>query len=245
MVHTSRSPDADEDRSFGIIVPYDFALDREIWRWVPDDVTLLLTRTHHLRLEATVEMAQHVSTEETVRSATDDLLAVEPAVVVYLCTSGSFVNGVVGEHRIRKVMLETGAPTAVTTSGALTHALSQLEIAKVTVVTPYVESVTDRLRSYLHESGVEVMSSGGLGLVSRIWRVPYSRLFDFALETDHPESEAVFIACTNLPTYDVIAPLEAALGKPVLSANQVSLWAALQATGTPAAPTDQSLFGLL
>ena len=27
----------------GIVAPYDFALDRELWRWVPDDVTLQST----------------------------------------------------------------------------------------------------------------------------------------------------------------------------------------------------------
>ena len=43
--------------------------------------------------------------------------------------------------------------------------------------------------------------------------------------------EAVFVSCTNLPTYDVIAPLEAELGMPVLTANQVTMWAALRRVG--------------
>jgi len=29
----------------GVVVPYDFALDRELWRWVPEDVSLHVTRT--------------------------------------------------------------------------------------------------------------------------------------------------------------------------------------------------------
>ena len=29
----------------GMVAPYDFALDRELWRWVPDTAHLLLTRT--------------------------------------------------------------------------------------------------------------------------------------------------------------------------------------------------------
>ena len=36
----------------GIVAPYDFALDRELWRWVPDDVTLHVTRTPYAPLAA-------------------------------------------------------------------------------------------------------------------------------------------------------------------------------------------------
>ncbi len=43
-------------------------------------------------------------------------------------------------------------------------------------------------------------------------------------QVDRPEAQALFISCTNLPTYDVIEPLEHALGKPVLTANQVTMW---------------------
>jgi maleate isomerase len=51
---------------------------------------------------------------------------------------------------------------------------------------------------------------------------------------DNPAAEALFISCTNVPTYDLIEPLEQALGKPVLTANQVTMWAALRAMGRDA-----------
>ena len=57
--------------------------------------------------------------------------------------------------------------------------------------------------------------------------------------------DAVFVSCTNLSTYDVIAPLEAELGRPVLTANQVTMWAALVEAGVGADEVDaggQSLF---
>ncbi len=63
--------------------------------------------------------------------------------------------------------------------------------------------------------------------------MPPESVYELVLAADHPDAEAVFIACTNLTTYDVIGPLERALGKPVLSANQVSIWAALRAAGLP------------
>jgi maleate isomerase len=53
--------------------------------------------------------------------------------------------------------------------------------------------------------------------------------------------EALFISCTNLPTYDVIAQLEAELRIPVISANQVTMWAALRRVGTRAVGPYQAL----
>jgi len=224
------------------IVPYDFALDREMWRWAPTEVSLLVTRTGRLPVLETLEMAEQISTEEVLRSRTLDLLDVEPDVVLYLCTSGSFVRGVAGERRMREVMRETGAPRAVTTSGALLTALDHLGVRSVSLATPYLPIMNTRLESYLAEAGIRVVASGGLGLVQHIWRVPPASVYDLVLTIDHPDAEAVFISCTNLQTYDLIAPLEKELGKPVLTANQVSIWAALRMGGLPMPDIDQRLF---
>jgi maleate isomerase len=43
------------------------------------------------------------------------------------------------------------------------------------------------------------------------------------------EADAVFLAGNGFRTVSLIAALEAELGRPVLSANQVLLWAALHA----------------
>lgn len=47
------------------------------------------------------------------------------------------------------------------------------------------------------------------------------------LAADRPDSQAIFVSCTNLRTYDIVAPLEQMLGKPILTANQLTMWACL------------------
>ncbi|MGH3366425.1 MAG: maleate cis-trans isomerase family protein [Nocardioidaceae bacterium] len=231
-----------QEHAYGVIVPYDFALDREIWRWAPDDVSLLLTRTDFHPMSSSVEMAELISTDESLHSSTAKLLAAEPEVVVYLCASGSFVRGKVGEESMREQMLAAGAPRAITTSSALLEALDHLGIDKVAVATPYVPSLAARLHMFLREAGVQVLSGRELGLGERIWRVTGPTVHDLAMAADHRDADALFISCTNLATYNVIAPLERALGKPVITANQVSMWAALRATGAPIVPNGQRLF---
>ena len=53
-----------------------------------------------------------------------------------------------------------------------------------------------------------MVAAAGLGLTSEIWTVPYDVTAGLVRDTDRADAEAVFISCTNLPTYDVIAPLE-------------------------------------
>ncbi|MDQ4007104.1 MAG: Asp/Glu racemase [Actinomycetota bacterium] len=242
MVDNATVWDGWDEHAYGVIVPYDFALDREIWRWVPDSVSLLLTRTAFHPMSSSVEMAELISTDETLHASTANLLAAEPQVVVYLCASGSFVRGVVGEQAMREQMLAAGAPRAVTTSSALLEALEFLGIDRIAVATPYVPSLTLRLHMFLEEAGISVLSGRELGLGEKIWRVTGPTVHDLAVAADHPDAQALFISCTNLATYDVIAPLEAALGKPVITANQVSMWAALRAAGRPIEPNGQLLF---
>jgi maleate isomerase len=226
----------------GVIAPYDFALDREIWRWLPDSASLFLTRTPRLTVPVTVEMARRVSESAMVRQSTMDILTPEPAVVCYLCTSGSFVRGLAGEADLRHDMLISGAPQALTTSGALLLALAALGIRQLAVATPYIASVTALLHTFLAESGVQVVAGHHLGLSDHIWQVPYGETADLVRAADQPEAEAIFLSCTNLASFDIIAPLERELGKPVLSANQVTMWAALRALGLRPPDIDQYLF---
>jgi maleate isomerase len=225
----------------GVVAPYDFALDRELWRWVQDDVSLHITRMPYAPLAATMEMALHISDPTLVARGVTDVAAVSPLVTAYACTSGSFIGGLSGEAALVSAMIRAGAPAAVTTSGALLAALRHLDATRIATVTPYTADLTAALSGYLAEAGVEVVATAGLGLISDIWTVPYDVTAGLVRDTDSAEAEAVFISCTNLPTYDVIAALEAELGKPVLTANQVTMWSALTVIGRKAVGPGQWL----
>ncbi len=225
-------------RGVGVVAPFDFALDRELWRWVPDHISLFLTRTPFVPVEVSLDMARLVSEHETLRDGVMALHAVRPETYAYACTSGSFHGGTAGERSMCAAMSETaGGVPAVTTSGALLEALADIGARRVAVVTPYTKSVTDSLEDFLGEAGMAVTGRAYLGLTREIWRVPYRDVVGMAREALGGDADALFISCTNLPTYDVIPQLEAELRIPVLSANQVTMWAALRAVGvTPVGP---------
>jgi maleate isomerase len=228
-------------RGVGVIAPFDFALDRELWRWVPDEVSLHLTRTPYVPVEVSLDLARLVSEHETLSDGVRTLTAITPEVVAYACTSGSFVGGIAGERAMCAAMTHAGAVPALTTSGALLEALTELGARRVALVTPYTVSVTRALEAYVAEAGIVVTGCAFMGLTRHIWKVPYRDVADMARRAARRAADALFISCTNLPTYDVIPQLEAELRIPVLSANQVTMWAALRRLGTRAVGPYQAL----
>ncbi|MGW5736062.1 MULTISPECIES: maleate cis-trans isomerase family protein [Streptomyces] len=228
-------------RGVGVVAPFDFALDRELWRWVPDEVSLHLTRTPYVPVEVSLDLARLVSEHETLAEAVRALSAAEPEVLAYACTSGSFVGGIAGERAMCEAMTREGAVSSVTTSGALLEALADLGARRIALVTPYTWSVTQSLEHYLAESGVSVTGRAYLGLTRHIWKVPYKDVAEMARRAVLGGADALFISCTNLATYDVIPQLEAELRMPVISANQVTMWSALRRLGTHAVGPYQAL----
>ncbi|MFD6454668.1 hypothetical protein ACFWF3_28185, partial [Nocardia sp. NPDC060220] len=69
------------------------------------------------------------------------------------------------------------------------------------------------------------------------------QVLTLAVTNDHPYAQALLIPDTAMHTLEVLPKLEAALGKPVLTANQVTIWEGLRLAGvTAVAPELGALF---
>jgi maleate isomerase len=109
------------------------------------------------------------------------------------------------------------------------------------VATPYDEEVTGGLAAFLAEGGHPLARYACLEMRRDIWTVPHDVTARLVRQADSPAAEAIVVSCTNLHTYDLIAPLEAELGKPVVTANQASMWAIMAALGRHAVGPGQRL----
>lgn len=225
----------------GIVVPHDMALDGEMWRWVPKGVTLHFTREALVPLPVTVEMAMLIGDPTAIAQCVADLSTIGPSLTAYACTSGSFANGIMGENNLVASMETAGAEKALTTSGAVLEAIRCLGARQVSIATPYDEPMTALLDDFLQEAEIGITSKACLGLHEEIWTVGYATTARLIRRADHPDAEAVIVSCTNLPTYDLIAPLERELGKPIVTANQATMWAALRALDRYAIGPGQAL----
>jgi maleate isomerase len=213
----------------GVVAPHDLALDRELWRWTPSSVALYITRTPPLDHAVSAELAEALRDPNALAQGCREVAEAEPGVTVYLCTSASFIHGLAGEAELRAAMEQAGARRAITTSGALLEALAALGARRVAVATPYDADLTARLSTFLGEAGHEVVSTARLGLTCDIWRVSADSVRELVEALPQRNADAVVISCTNLRTYDPLPRLEETLGRPVVSANLATMWAALRA----------------
>jgi maleate isomerase len=230
-----RFDEARRTPGIGVIAPFDFALDAELWAWTPEGVSVYVTRMPRVAPPVGLQMAEELRDHEAIAEATDELLATDPGVVVYACNSASYVHGVAGERRLRDVVLASGAPRALTASGAMLEALRAVSARRVSVGTPYDAPLTSRLAAFLAEDGHEVVGASNLGLHERIAWVSDHTVSELVRAAYRPETDVVVVSCTNLPTSGVLVALEEELDRPILSANLVTMWAALRTIGVAAA----------
>lgn len=228
----------------GLIVPCDLTLDAEYPRYLPVEATVHLTRTGFHPGDLDLDFILGVSSPSEIAYATRSLTKIAPGVISFACTSGSFVLGLDGEMRIRRLMEDAGAELAQTTSGALLDALAVLGVKRIGLGTPYTDPVGARLGSFLAEAGYQVTGVVNMELHDVIGPVADDAVIDLARRAAAGGPDAVFLACTGVPTIDLIAPLEDDLGMPVLTANQVTMWAALGSIGMRSPLTSQRLLGI-
>ncbi len=152
--------------------------------------------------------------------------------VAYGCTSGSYVLGPSGDAAIIDQMATESAVPATTTSSAVVQALQTLGAESVAVLSPHIDALNERLRAYLEASGFQVAAMVGLNLSCDIEAVEPAETREIVeSQVDRPDADAVFISCTGMRTAEVISEMETSLGKPVVTANQATLWQVGQLAG--------------
>ncbi|NIH85300.1 maleate cis-trans isomerase family protein [Amycolatopsis granulosa] len=226
----------------GVVASFDFTRDDEIRRWVPDGIELDVRWTAAVPADDNLAMVSALAEPAYLATPVRSLCAGDPAAIAYACTACSFVRGAAGERALRAAMTSWGARHALTTSGAVVDALRSVGARRVAVVHPYAPAVGRRLQAYLTEHGFQTTRTTGFALtVDEVPAVQPDEVADLIREGDTPTADAVFVSCTGLPTYETITPLEAELGKPVITANQATMWALLRAAGTKATGPGQRL----
>lgn len=153
--------------------------------------------------------------------------------VVWACTSASFVFGWDGAHAQVAELSRTASLPASSTSLAFAHAVRELGVSRVAVAATYPEDVAEHFARFLWVSGAEVVSQRGSGIITaaEVGTWGWREVLAMARAGDHPAADAVLLPDTALHTAAWVTRLEAELGKPVLTANQVTVWEGLRLLG--------------
>ncbi len=215
----------------GLLVPSGNSVaEPEIHAMLPPGVTALVTRLE-LRGSSEAELTAMLAALE----AASRLLAdARPDLIGFHCTAVStFAPERAGSIRAR-IEAAAGLPACTTADGILA-ALALLGARRVLLVTPYIEPVHVREVAWLAAHGVEVLGGSHLGVNTNaeMARIPPAMIAEQASAATRaaPGAEACFISCTAIRSAGLVAPLEAELGIPVLTSNQVMAWHALRRLG--------------
>lgn len=176
-----------------------------------------------------VEALLQTARSEHILESARRLLTLNVDAILWACTSGSFILGRAGAEAQAKALCDGTGKPGTSTSIAFVGAMNRLALKKVAVLATYPEPASRALASFLGEYGITVTALRWLDAPSGFdaANIEADQLAAALARTDLGGAEAVLIPDTALPSLDVIERLEGACRLPVLTANQVTIWAAL------------------
>ncbi|MFF9451438.1 maleate cis-trans isomerase family protein [Streptomyces flaveolus] len=177
-----------------------------------------------------VDALREMGSPQRLEAGTAELRLAGADAVVWACTSGSFVHGWDGaQEQVRSLARTAGLP-ASSTSFAFVHAAKELGVRRVAIGATYPEDVAQLFADFLRTAGVETVAvvSSGIITAAEVGTWTEAEVLALARSADRPEAEAVLLPDTALHTAAHIPVLEKELGKPVLTANQVTVWEGLR-----------------
>jgi maleate isomerase len=153
-------------------------------------------------------------------------------VIAFTCTSAAIVNG---EDRIFARIHERrpGVPCTTPITAGLA-AMRALDLARIALLTPYVQEINEMMRAYIERRGiaVPVMGSFNNSNDNEVARISPASIRDAVYELARPaDVDGVFVSCGSLRVVDMVEEIEQAIGKPVTSSNHALAWHSLRIAG--------------
>jgi maleate isomerase len=197
-------------------------------RMLGDEHQLVVEHTYGEDLHAVDELLDLGSAARLADGARR-LAPYRPDAVFWACTSGSFVYGWEGAREQARSLADAAGVPASSTSFAFVRAAHALGVRRVAVAASYPAEVAERFVAFLGRGGLDVvaMSSAGIDTAAEVGRLPDEAVVRLAVENDRQDADALLIPDTAMRTVGLVSRLERELGKPVLTANQVTVWEGL------------------
>jgi maleate isomerase len=223
-------------RRIGVLIPPgNVTVEQEFPRYLPAGYRAHFNRLY--RASVSVDKDGLLSMIRSSEQASRGLAQAGCEVILYACTSGTFLSGPGREDEIGEMIKDwTGLP-GYTTSTAVIKGLRALGAKRVFMLTPYTDDIHAQEIGFLAHRGIEVLAHDTFRCADtvQIRDIPSEQVAERVLahRSDIKGCDAVFISCTNLLTMDQLESLERELGVAVTSSNACTLWAALQHLQAP------------
>ena len=169
---------------------------------------------------------------EQIESITEKILPGEKiSTVAYACTSGTIA---IGEDKVKKKIQLAKPDCYVTTPiTSAIKAFNKMKVKRISVFTPYPESVNKTISEYLIKKNIDVtsFSTFNLDLDVDFARIDPKYLTETLTKLNMNDADALFVSCTALPALEILDEVEKKINKPVFSSNQTLIWDTIRSAG--------------
>lgn len=204
-------------------------MEPEFYAMAPDGVSIHTDRI--VLPKVTVAGLEQMMGGDEILPCTSLLASAPLDVIVFGGTSATFLHGRGWDDAVMQRMRSvSGGIPVTTTSTASLRALKTFGAKKISIVTPYLDEITMRAKTFFEQNGISVLSAKGLNIDEdhAIGAVPLEHVYRFAKQNCDGAADGLFMSCTNWRTVGAIEALEQDLSVPVVSAIQASFWDCLR-----------------
>ena len=219
-------------KRLGLLLPAsNTTMEKELMAYLPNGIGL---HTARMRIGPVTkdELIKMSKEAPKIAEAVNDC---EPDVILYGCTSGSFILGKGFDVKLEKeITAITGVPT-ITTSHAVLNTAKRLGLKKVAIGTPYAEEVNKPMHGFFTDNGLEIVKMRGLGYLDNleIGRLSPWEAVELVKSIDSDEAEGIFLSCTNMQTMEALVGMWEMFNKPIISSNFASMIEAVRMLDYP------------
>src|SRR5437016_7909260 len=158
--------------------------------------------------------------------AVEQIRTTQPDVVIFGCTSAGALGALSHDHGIAKMIEERTGAKAVTVLQAVLAQLDSIRPARIAVMTPYVQDLTNAIARSLTEANYGVIKAAGMNIeanldIGRVTPLEIVQFVESQLSGIHPD--CIFLSCTNWRAIEALEFLQTKLGIPVVSSNQAAI----------------------
>jgi arylmalonate decarboxylase len=170
-----------------------------------------------------------------VPAAAEKLAAAGADAIELTGTSLTFYNGEAYNQQLREAVTKASGLSATTMSNGVIEGLKAVGARNVAVATAYADEINGRLRAFLIEHRLNPLVVTGMGIeaIADVDSVTQDDLIEFAVRVREsaPEADSLLVSCGGFRTLELIAPVEARTGVPVISSMPHGLWAGARLVG--------------
>lgn len=181
----------------------------------------------------TVEALTEMGSPQRLTEGAGQLENQDLDAVLWTSTSASFVRGIDGIREQIETLEHLLHIPASTTAMAFARAITALDAKRVAIAASYPRDIALLFQAFLEHFDIEVVSVASHGIITaaEVGTLDREAVLGFAIDNNHPDADALLVPDTALHSAAWLEDLEAAAGKPVLTANQVSFWEGLRLCG--------------